>query len=141
MEEHFSLLHASYFASAEQPQHPGVSVLVVNPDRDAMAAAAGLPARYSYRYRYAGGAPTQMWLGGGRCSLGRCRLPRDLAGELGPLGDRAELVAARDAHLARAVEQARRHPADELVGANAISFATAAAGAVHVVHPPLLESQ
>ena len=79
VEEHFALLHASYFASAEQPQHPGVSVLVVNPDRDAMAAAAGLPARYSYRYRYAGGAPTQMWLGGGRflvldLSAGPCRL-------------------------------------------------------------------
>ena len=92
IEEHFDMLYASYFAqphteppterpSDSKPIAPhGYTVLVINPNKADMAQLADLPPSFSYRYRYNGGAPSQMWLSGrrylvfdlsaGPCSLG-----------------------------------------------------------------------
>ena len=92
IEEHFDMLYSSYFAqplnepptelpSDAKPIAPhGYTVLVINPNKADMAQLADLPPNFSYRYRYNGGAPSQMWLSGrrylvfdlsaGPCSLG-----------------------------------------------------------------------
>lgn len=74
IEEHLDMLHASYFVSREapppgsEPAHPAASytILVLNPNKSDMADRQRLPRSFSYRYRYLGGAPTQLWVGGGR---------------------------------------------------------------------------
>ena len=84
IEEHFDMLYASYFTPHEQPEGAegpaAYTILVINPNKGDMAQLADVPPAFSYRYRYNGGAPSQMWLSArrylvfdvsaGPCSLG-----------------------------------------------------------------------
>ena len=98
IEEHFDMLYASYFATPplEQPAEPHVAegavapaaytILVVNPNKGDMAQLADIPPAFSYRYRYHGGAPSQMWLSARRylvfdVSAGPCSLGMSHAAE------------------------------------------------------------
>ena len=87
IEEHFDMLYASYFTPHEQPEGAegpaAYTILVINPNKGDMAQLADVPPAFSYRYRYNGGAPSQMWLSAhrylvldvsaGPCSLGMSR--------------------------------------------------------------------
>jgi hypothetical protein len=84
IEEHFDMLYASYFTPHDQPEGAegpaAYTILVINPNKGDMAQLADIPPAFGYRYRYNGGAPSQMWLSArrylvldvsaGPCSLG-----------------------------------------------------------------------
>lgn len=101
IEDHFDNLFASYFTGGHAADEPApdpkashaaghsaaYTILVLNPNRADMAALrSGIPIGYSYRYRYHGGAPTQVWLSGSRyvvidLSAGPCTIGRAQASE------------------------------------------------------------
>ena len=131
IEEHFDLLYASYFAAqhaseppAEPPAEDGpaaapaaYTILVLNPNRADMAQLADIPTGFTYRYRYHGGAPSQMWLSGrrylvfdvsaGPCSLGLSHSPEGTVSAASMPQIHAALQGGQAGRAARAADPAK----------------------------------